>query len=61
MAETHRSQEEILRDEFLKKNDGDINDALLAACQALLRMSTDLDAARHSSSAGFNRSFKSPD
>jgi len=53
-ADFFRKAEE-LRDDFLEQNDGNMDDALLAACQVLLRLEADLRQARESASVGFSR------
>jgi len=49
------TEAEILRDDFLSQNDGKIDDALLAACQLILKLSNDLQQARHVTSVGYLR------
>lgn len=56
MREHMFAEAERLRDEFLKANNGNVDDALLAACQVLVRTAEDLERAKRSSSAGFLRS-----
>lgn len=49
------TEAEILRDDFLSQNDGKIDDALLAACQMILKLSSDLEQARYVTSVGYLR------
>lgn len=60
MSEQMFAEAERLRDEFLKANAGNLDDALLAACQSLVTIATDLELAKRSSSAGFLRSYRTP-
>lgn len=61
MGEQLFAEAERLRDEFLNANGGKLDDALLAACQVLVRTATDLERAKRSSSAGFLRSRRAPE
>ncbi len=59
MADTSNESEaffreaEILRDDFLEENEGKQGDALLAACQILLRYARENEQLRRLSSVGF--------
>lgn len=52
------AEAELLRDEFLSHNESNCSDALLSACQIILKLEHELVVARQSSSVGYSRSFK---
>jgi len=49
------TEAEILRDDLLSANDGNIDAALLAACQHVVRLSGELEQAVHVTSVGYLR------
>lgn len=52
------TEAEVLRDDFLAANEGNVEHALLAACQQLLKLTNDLEQSRHSTSVGYLRASR---
>lgn len=49
------TEAEILRDDFLSANEGNVDAALLAACQHVIRLVGELEQARYVTSVGYLR------